>query len=369
MPSCNNRQLADFIAEHYDIGSLVGQENLPVGTVNTSYMIEALRAGVVDRYLLRIYKQGTQAGEIEFEHALLDHLTANGFDLVAPALATRRGPSWVQRREETGDGCRTVFYAVFKFLPGEDKYPWDDPACTSSELQSSARVLARYHEAVCGFVPRGQRQEPRILEFLPQIADKTQHYLELGGQTSFDRLLHRHGHLLTANIDGTRRDLNPVAGSDMPELAIHCDYHPGNLKYRQSRVTGLFDFDWSKVDYRLFDVALGLYYFCTLWRGERDGELHTGKLAEFLNTYQSAGAENPHMGPLSAAELACLMPMIAAANIYVLNWTLVDFYSKSCDPVLYGAYLEHHARQMQWAGESRNRKTLDRIVRGAIPID
>ena len=369
MAHCDKREIADFIAENYDIGTLVGQKNLPVGTVNTSYMIEASKAGAVDRYLLRIYKLGTQASEIEFEHALLDHLVAHGFDLVAPALPTRQGPSWVQRQEETEAGGRVVFYAVFKFLAGEDKYPWDDPTCSPCELQSSARVLARYHQAASGFVPRGRRQEPRILDFLSQIADKTERYLELDRQSSFDHLLRRHGRLVMGNIDGTRRALQPVASGNMPELAIHCDYHPGNLKYEQGRATGLFDFDWAKIDYRLFDVALALYYFCTLWRGERNGQLHTGKLSDFLDTYQVAGADNVHPGPLDADELACLVPMIAAANIYVLNWTLVDFYTKTCDPDAYGVYLEHHIRQMQWACEPRNRQALERIARAAITTD
>jgi homoserine kinase type II len=357
-----NQQLADYIVDNYDIGTLVRHTHMPVGTVNTSYMVETSRGGVVGRYLLRIYKQGTQASEIEFEHSLLDHLIVQGFDLVAPPLPTRKGTSWVQCGEETEAGSLMIFYAVFKFLEGSDKYPWDNPACSPLELQSSAQVLARYHEKVSGFVPQGQRQEPRILDILPQIAAKTESYIDLDQQSSFDRLLRRHGRLITDNIDDTIKALEPVAIGTMPELAIHCDYHPGNLKYQQGLAIGLFDFDWSKIDYRLFDVALALYYFCTLWRGARDGELHTGKLAAFLNTYQDAAAENIHTGPLTFDELACLVPMIAAANIYVLNWTLVDFYSKTCDPDVYGAYLEHHIRQMQWTRTTRNRQLLDRIT-------
>ena len=93
MTNGKNQQLADLIAEHYDIGTLERHTDLPVGTVNTSYMIETSRNGVVGRYLLRLYKQGVQASEIEFEHALLNHLVAQGFDLVAPPLSARQGTS------------------------------------------------------------------------------------------------------------------------------------------------------------------------------------------------------------------------------------------------------------------------------------
>jgi len=362
MTNGKNQQLADLIAEHYDIGTLERHTDLPVGTVNTSYMIETSRNGVVGRYLLRLYKQGVQASEIEFEHALLNHLVAQGFDLVAPPLSARQGTSWVQCQAETDAGCRTDFYAVFRFLAGEDKYVWDNPACTLRELESSAQVLARYHEDVSSFVPRGQRQEPRIIDFLPQIADKIETWIELGRQSSFDHLLRRYSRLIEDNINDTIPAMGIIEAGNIPELAIHCDYHPGNLKFQQGQAIGLFDFDWSKIDYRLFDVALALHYFCTLWRGPRDGQLHTGKLAAFLKTYQEAASENRHTGPLTSAELACLVPMITAANIYVLNWSLVDFYTKTRDPDVYGAYLNHHIRQIQWTQTPRNRQVLENIA-------
>ena len=39
---------------------------------------------------------------------------------------------------------------------------------------------------------------------------------------------------------------------------MHCDYHPGNLKWVDEQGVGLFDFDWSKLDYRVFDIARGV---------------------------------------------------------------------------------------------------------------
>ena len=44
----------------------------------------------------------------------------------------------------------------------------------------------------------------------------------------------------------------------MPHCAIHCDFHPGNLKYENNRVVGIFDFDWSKIDLRLFDLRMAV---------------------------------------------------------------------------------------------------------------
>ena len=63
---------------------------------------------------------------------------------------------------------------------------------------------------------------------------------------------------------------------------MHCDYHPGNLKWVDEQGVGLFDFDWSKLDYRLFDVAQGIAYFCSSWEGPDDGDVRLDKAAIFV---------------------------------------------------------------------------------------
>lgn len=53
----------------------------------------------------------------------------------------------------------------------------------------------------------------------------------------------------------------------MSHLVIHGDYHPGNVKFQDGKVSGIFDFDWSNADLRCFDVAIALLYFCSVWNG------------------------------------------------------------------------------------------------------
>jgi hypothetical protein len=61
-------------------------------------------------------------------------------------------------------------------LTGEDKYTWDNPHCSDSELEDSVRVLARYHDAVFDLKPEGRRYEPRIVELLPTISGNFMKY-------------------------------------------------------------------------------------------------------------------------------------------------------------------------------------------------
>ena len=71
---------------------------------------------------------------------------------------------------------------------------------------------------------------------------------------------------------------------------MHCDYHPGNLKWVDEQGVGLFDFDWSKLDYRVFDIAQGVVYFCSSWEGPDKGELRLDKAAIFVRAYQDEAA-------------------------------------------------------------------------------
>ena len=86
---------------------------------------------------------------------------------------------------------------------------------------------------------------------------------------------------------------------------------------------GIFDFDWSKIDYQLFDVALGFVYFNSTW-GERAAGLRPDKFAFFLSTYNEACHRFTHINPLTKQERRYLVPMLSIAHLYVLKWDLVD---------------------------------------------
>ena len=134
----------------------------------------------------------------------------------------------------------------------------------------------------------------------------------------------------------------------MKEIPIHCDYHPGNLKFRDEKGVGIFDFDWSKVDYRLFDVALALVYFTSIWDDQAAG-LRPDKFTLFLSTYNDACHGSDRIAPLTKQEQGALIPMLTIANLYVLNWDLVDFYhTTAADDDAYYKFISHNIGLMHW---------------------
>lgn len=349
------------ILEHFNLGDLVGYDQDKRGTVNTSFTIQMQQGEQRRKYFLRRYKHGIREEEIQFEHSLINHLLDAKVLPVARLYPTLGGETYLHRSMGPDDH-EGAFYAIFDFLPGEDRYTWVDPICTPEELVSAAVTLAQFHQAVDGFQPPGKRAEPKILDLLPVISGTVTACPDKIKHTDFDVYLIDNLDLLLKDIDSTLAVLRVSQVSGLPQMVVHCDYHPGNLKFQQSQVSGLFDFDWSKIDLRSFDVGLALWYFCASWKSHVDGELRLADVAIFLGAYQEYLRLQPGARPLSPLEGQYLPHLINAGNLYVLNWTILDFYGKDVDPQEYLIYLRHSVNSARWFEAEGNLEQLKTLV-------
>ncbi|MGW8143770.1 MAG: phosphotransferase [Anaerolineales bacterium] len=339
------------VLSHYALGELFDYERNDRGYINVSYSITTIKNGLKQNYFLRRYKTGIMQEEIVFEHSVIKHVVERGFTLVAKVINTRDGNSFYFRYER-GDLNRPIYYAIFEYLPGVDKYTWDGPDCTLLEIKNSASILAQFHHAVAGFAPNGRRFEPGIIELIPLIAENIQKCLENSKGTIFDRYLQKYSNLILDTCKFAENYLSNNALSNCPISVIHCDFHPGNLKFDGEQVVGLFDFDWSKLDYRCFDLALAIWYFSTSWKNETDGVFSQEKSGEFLTSYESTLSHLSGGNALNSAEQEHLSLMITLANLYILNWTISDFYAKEVDPAEYLVYLRHGINFIRHASNS-----------------
>ncbi len=324
------RQIEEIVRDEYDLGDVIRAEPIFGGYCNASFAVWTRRADGEHKYFARKYNPAITEREVRFEHALLTYVADHGFELASQVFPTRGGSTFVTRDEVVDGDTRTLFFAVFTMLEGEDKYSWIKNRLTDKELDSGARVLAGFHHAAHGFRPADlAREQPPIMEFARTWAESWKGLVAGGGgggggDTACDRFLR----------EKLPRILEVVAkGADMesqleglPVNPVHCDYHPGNLKWVDEQGVGLFDFDWAKLDYRLFDVAQGIAYFCTSWEEPHRGRLRLDKAAVFAHGYQDEAARWAEPGPLSARELAVLPRMIACANLYILNWDITYLY-------------------------------------------
>lgn len=341
------KQISEIVEDLYDMGAVIDVYEIFGGFTNRGFGIRTRKDSDSNTYFVRQYRDGVTLEEIRFEHALINHAIGNGLAICAGVVPARNGETLVQPANSD------KVFAVYEYLSGEDKYTWDNTDLTDAEFRNAAGVLAEFHDAVRDFDPgRLKREEPPIMEFLPIIARNFKH---LGQKMSEGKFQSYYQANLKAILGAIER--NQIAPQDiegLPVIPTHCDFHPGNLKWDDDVVTGLFDFDWSKMDLRLFDVCMAIVYFCSQWGGRRDGELRMDKFAHFLGSYHRRLQSREGLDPLNDNEQRLLLKMLAIANIYLVHWEVSDFYDiKEAVDNEYIVYLKHNVRLMRWLETNR----------------
>ena len=172
-------QLAEVVATDYDLGEVVGVEQIFGGYVNLSFAVRTRDADGEHRYFVRKYNKAITEREIRFEHALVNHINAKGFHLAARVYPNKGGETFVTRHETANGERLTRFFAVYEMLEGQDKYTWVKNRCTDREFESGGRVLAQFHYLAHDFDPSGLgREQPPIMQLLRDLRPAFAGYAE-----------------------------------------------------------------------------------------------------------------------------------------------------------------------------------------------
>lgn len=339
-------QIIDIVHNHYDIGKVLDIYQIFGGYVNKSYGIYTEKDGQQHTYFIRKYKIGIVENEIRFEHDLIECAIENGLDIAAGLIHAKDGNTFVKITEDNQGKIIDRYFAIYTYLEGEDKYTWDNPTLNDQEYESSARVLAKLHDSTKNFDPKGlERVELKIMDLILTLPEIFRQFAKVDLQNKFHDYYLKSVDEIVEEMERAITLIPPEEVEKMPLNPIHCDIHPGNLKFMDNKAVGIFDFDWAKIDLRLFDVCEALLYFCTSWEEETDGKLLLSKCAIFLRAYQDKLKELGGLEPLNEAELKYLPEMLIIANVYLFNWCVPAYYA---DPTLnvfeYKAYLSHHIK-------------------------
>ena len=351
----------DILKKNYRLGKLLDIEEILTGYCNQSFTVWMEKNKFISKFLVRRYRLGTAEQEIKFEHALIYHLRKSEFKLTPDLILQMNGNSYVKIQELDKGKPVVRFWAIFEFVEGENRYTWMDTDLSDAEITSAGQVLSRLHCAAQNFLipPGSGRLQPKIMDFLPTFQLPYSKFANRAGKTKCGRLFLKNMDNILAIIRKTI-----ISKSDlikMPFLPIHGDYHQGNLKYKKGRVVGVLDFDWAKIDFRLFDIALAVIYFSANWEKKRGGSLDRDKFETFIGSYNTAcrSAESP--GHLTSIEKKFFPSMLAAANLFVLHWAIVDFFTAvNPNDDEYLEYFDHNLKLMYWV-ENHQRLLADWI--------
>jgi homoserine kinase type II len=203
------------------------------------------------------------AGMIRFDHESLRRLADAGLPVPHP-LVRPDGSTWTQ----SGGGR----YEVLSWVEGGEFQENDHRA-----VANVGRFLARFHAALTENIPPGKEgflreDHPDLLaDYVPKI----RRLCETDGQQHAIEFLSHQLELVRENLD---RRLWP----QLPTAVTHGDIHPGNLKFENSRVSAIFDFDYLSPQARAHDVVDALAFFAS----RRGSALNTDDIRSLVQPFQ-----------------------------------------------------------------------------------
>jgi Ser/Thr protein kinase RdoA (MazF antagonist) len=241
--------------------------------------------------LVKRYKSTVDLEQVKVEHAVLRELARCRFP--APRLATDGdGPTWAAA------GGRT--YAAFRFEPGyrrvDDRMtaPWR----WGDETRAHGALLGTLHHTLAGFVPPAAGP----LGFPDHVGRRARDLpwhlalLDAAGRSGpRDLVTEIRGRLIDVDAE--------LAGMALPRTVIHGDFGPYNLLVRGSAPVLVVDFELTRLDWRVADLATALPRFVRpLPIGRRRS------LAAFLAGYRGRSA-------LTEAELRSIPTVLAFLSL------------------------------------------------------
>lgn len=345
-------QLNHLMKHYYHLGKIVDAYEIFGGYVNRSFgVIMEDENGEQHDYFVRKYKKDITENDIQVEHALLEYILSHGMTEASGVIRSIDGKSFVEMEEEK-EGVRVKrCFAVYSFLEGEDSYDWINTNMTPEEDSEFAKILAKFHNANNGFNP-GEKGEKRILELLDDFKDYFLHCHNNTGipeNDRFYRLWKETEPFFVEMCDKALIGMTPELLAGMPELACHCDIHPGNVKWRDGKCVGLFDFDWSKFDYRLFDICFALIYACSSWEAQSDGRLWFDRFGYFLDGYNGYLKNEGTLTPITDEEKKAFPFMMLAAGLYLTNWAVCYYVDwENLNEYEYYFYLTHIVKLLHY---------------------
>ncbi len=334
-----------IIEKNYDFGKVTQVFEMFGGAINRSFGVVAEKDGELQQYFVRKYSRHASEQDILFEHALMKHLKTNGLHLTPDVYEAKSGATFVTDTEQD----KTFFYAVYEFLKGEDVYRWFDDFVPVDVCYNIGVAVAEFHNVSSTFDSGELRKEEEpIYDLMPQFKNIFKDYLNKPFDSIYHQTFKNNFEELMGGIDKILEAVDKDTINKLPLVAVNGDLHQGNMKYdKDGKVVALFDFDWAKIDMRLFELAGVILYLATSWQDNNDGEVYLDKLEAFIKGYQDTLRKLGGFTPLTETE-AQLLPWVLQMTCYynVIYWSAKDHYEvfDTINVYEYDYYLRHGLR-------------------------
>jgi Ser/Thr protein kinase RdoA (MazF antagonist) len=300
------------VLSHYDLGVIESAKEFARGSRRSPKLLLRTADG---RYLLKRRAQGRdRPARVTFAHSLLWHLLQKGFPV--PRLLSTRD---TQESVLTHAGG---VYELFEYMGGER---YDE---SLEQTAHAGKTLARFHRAVADFQtawqppPGGFHDSMAVRSGLNAIPTTiASHDSVVGYEAELLSLTQE----LYERYDEAAEAANRLGYAHWPGWIIHGDWHPGNMLFRNNKVTVVLDFDATRRSPTVVDVANGMLQFSILRGGGDPGQwpefFDQPRMRRFLMGYASRVKLDPtqlqaipHL-MIESLVAECVVPVAATGSL------------------------------------------------------
>ena len=285
-----------IVLSHYDIGVIDTIKEFPRGSRKAPKLLIRSEKG---EYLLKRRARGKDDPfKVAFCHALQLYLAEKQFPL-PHLIGTRRENNSMLQMFNT-------IYELFEYIRGTG---YDNSLEATGD---SARILALYHKLLRDYTPEyepptgsyhNSRQINTSLDQIPDVVGKTS---VASGETA---VVGSTLEVLRSAYVEAADHVNKLGLADWPLQIVHCDWHPGNMLFRNQKVVAVIDYDSARLQQRIIDLANGVLQFSIIGGGDDPStwpdHVDETRFNRFIRGYDS-------------------VDMISVAELQTIPWLMIE---------------------------------------------
>ncbi len=285
-----------IVLSHFDIGVISAIKEFPRGSRKAPKLL--IRSDRGEFLLKRRAKGKDDPFKVAFCHALQLFLAEKQFPL----------PHLIGTRKENNSMLQTLggIYELFEYIRGNS---YDN---SLEATHDSGRILALYHKLLRDHTseyepPTGSYHNSRhigsSLDQIPATFSRAPRVPTEASQIA--EILE----VLRAAYVAAAARVNRAGLQDWPLQVVHCDWHPGNMLFRNQRVVAVIDYDSARLQQRIIDLANGVLQFSIIGGGDDPStwpdHVDEARFERFIRGYDS-------------------VDMISTAEMQTIPWLMVE---------------------------------------------
>jgi Ser/Thr protein kinase RdoA (MazF antagonist) len=285
-----------IVMSHFDIGLIQSIKEYARGSRRAPKLLITSDKG---EYLLKRRARGKDDPfKVAFSHALQLYLASKQFPL----------PHLIGTRNDNNSMLQhnNAVYELFEYIRGNS---YDNSLEATFD---AGKTLGLYHKLLRDYAPEfeppegsyhGSKAIDTSIEQIPLTFDK----LDLPN-TSDDQVNATTSNLKRAYLEAAEK-VRAAGLEQWPMQITHCDWHPGNMLFRNRKVVAVIDYDAARLQQRIIDLANGALQFSILGGSEDPAHwpdyLDESRYKRFIRGYDE-------------------VDVVSVAELQVIPWLIIE---------------------------------------------